>query len=170
MTMLLLCLYSEVKIKGISKTFCKQFSRDYAMTKIGRSQLRIEDDRFLRGRGQYTDDIRQSNDATLVFVRSPHAAARIVKVDLDRAKTIEGVIAIFGWDEMYANNAGSFKPRAQFPGPDNGAMRIPPFTPLADGYVRYCGEPVLGIIAKDLSLIHISSPRDGLLSRMPSSA
>lgn len=149
MTMLLFCLYSEVKIKGISKTFCKQFSRDYVMTKIGRSQLRFEDDRFLRGQGQYTDDIKQSDDATLVFVRSPHAAARIVKVDLDRAKAIEGVIAIFGWDEMYANNAGSFKPRAQFPGPDNGAMRIPPFTPLADGCVRYCGEPVLGIIAKD---------------------
>ena len=92
--MLLFCLYSEVKIKGISKTFCKQFSRDYVMTKIGRSQLRFEDDRFLRGQGQYTDDIKQSDDATLVFVRSPHAAARIVKVDLDRAKAIEGVIAI----------------------------------------------------------------------------
>ena len=57
--MLLFCLYSEVKIKGISKTFCKQFSRDYVMTKIGRSQLRFEDDRFLRGQGQYTDDIKQ---------------------------------------------------------------------------------------------------------------
>ena len=119
------------------------------MTKIGRSQLRFEDDCFLRGQGQYTDDIKQSDDATLVFVRSPHAAAQIVKVHLDRAKTIEGAIAIFGWEEMHANKAGSFKPRAQFPGPDNGAMRIPPFTPLADGYVRYCGEPVLGIIATD---------------------
>ena len=119
------------------------------MTKIGRSQLRFEDDRFLRGQGQYTDDIRQQDDATLVFVRSPHAAAKIVKIDLDEAIAIDGVIAIFGWDEMRAGNAGSFKPRAQFPGPDNGAMRIPPFTPLADGFVRYCGEPILGIIAVD---------------------
>ena len=119
------------------------------MTKIGRSQLRFEDDRFLRGQGQYTDDIRQQDDATLVFVRSPHAAAKIVKIDLDEAKAIDGVIAIFGWDEMKAGNASSFKPRAKFPGPDNGAMRIPPFTPLADGFVRYCGEPILGIIAID---------------------
>ena len=50
---------------------------------------------------------------------------------------------------MRAGNAGSFKPRAQFPGPDDGAMRIPPFTPLADGFVRYCGEPILGIVAID---------------------
>ncbi|NCW16321.1 MAG: xanthine dehydrogenase family protein molybdopterin-binding subunit, partial [Rhodobacteraceae bacterium] len=119
------------------------------MTKIGQSQLRIEDDRLLRGQGQFTDDIRQRDDAILVFVRSPHAAARIVKIDLDHAKAVEGVIAIFGWDEMRASNAGSFRPRAQFPGPDDGAMRAPPFTPLADGYVRYCGEPILGIIAKD---------------------
>ena len=119
------------------------------MTKIGQSQLRIEDDRLLRGQGQFTDDIRQRDDAILVFVRSPHAAARIVKIGLDHAKAVEGVIAIFGWDEMRASNAGSFRPRAQFPGPDDGAMRTPPFTPLADGYVRYCGEPILGIIAKD---------------------
>lgn len=119
------------------------------MTKIGQSQLRIEDDRLLRGQGQFTDDIRQRDDAILVFVRSPHAAARIVKIGLDHAKAVEGVIAIFGWDEMRASNAGSFRPRAQFPGPDDGAMRTPPFTPLADGYVRYCGEPILGVIAKD---------------------
>ena len=40
------------------------------MTKIGRSQLRFEDDRFLRGQDA-NDDIRQHDDATLVFVRSP---------------------------------------------------------------------------------------------------
>jgi carbon-monoxide dehydrogenase large subunit len=54
-----------------------------------------------------------------------------------------------GWDEMRASNAGSFQPRARFPGPDGGAMRTPPFTPLADGVVRFCGEPILGIIATD---------------------
>ena len=68
---------------------------------------------------------------------------------MDEANAIDGVIAIFGWDEMRAGNAGSFKPRARFPGPDDGAMRIPPFTPLADGFVRYCGEPILGIVAID---------------------
>ena len=67
------------------------------MTKIGRSQLRFEDDRLLRGQGQYTDDISQSDDAVLVFARSPHAAAKITKIDLERANAIDGVIAIFGW-------------------------------------------------------------------------
>lgn len=119
------------------------------MTKIGRSQLRFEDDHFLRGQGQYTDDISQSDDAVLVFARSPHAAAKITKIDLERANAINGVIAIFGWDEMRAGNAGSFQPRARFPGPDDGAMRTPPFTPLADGVVRFCGEPILGIITTD---------------------
>ena len=54
------------------------------MTKIGRSQLRFEDDRLLRGQGQYTDDISQSDDAILIFVRSPHAAAKIVNINLER--------------------------------------------------------------------------------------
>jgi carbon-monoxide dehydrogenase large subunit len=119
------------------------------MTKIGRSQLRFEDDHLLRGQGQYTDDISQSGDAILIFVRSPHAAAKIVNINLERANAISGVIAIFGWDEMRASNAGSFQPRARFPGPDGGAMRTPSFTPLADGVVRFCGEPILGIIATD---------------------
>ena len=119
------------------------------MTKIGRSQLRFEDDHLLRGQGQYTDDISQNDDAVLIFVRSPHAAAKIVNINLERAISISGVIAIFGWDEMRASNAGSFQPRTRFPGPDGGAMRTPPFTPLADGVVRFCGEPILGIIATD---------------------
>ena len=127
------------------------------MTKIGKSQLRFEDDHLLRGKGQYTDDVKNTDDAVLVFVRSPHAAARIVKIDLDAAKAIEGVIAIFSWDEMRADNACGFKPRALYSGPDDGVMRTPPFTPLADGYVRFCGEPIIGIIAKDQASAELAS-------------
>ena len=127
------------------------------MTKIGRSQLRFEDDHLLRGKGHYTDDAQNTDDATLLFVRSPHAAARIISIGLEQAKAIKGVIAIFSWDEMRANNVRCFKPRAQYPGPDDGMMRTPPFTPLADGHVRFCGEPVLGIIAKNIAIAELAS-------------
>ena len=67
---------------------------------------------------------------------------------MDEANAIDGVIAIFGWDEM---EQGMPVPLSlvHVSGPDDGAMRIPPFTPLADGFVRYCGEPILGIVAID---------------------
>ena len=129
----------------------RYFLRVYVMTKIGQSQLRFEDDYLLRGLGKYTEDIGEKDDAVLVFVRSPHAAANIVNINIEHAYAVDGVIAIFGWDEMRASHAGGFQPRARFPGPDNGAMREPPFTPLADGAVRFCGEIILGIIATNLT-------------------
>lgn len=53
---------------------------------IGEAVLRREDDRFLTGSGQYTDDITLGAQAYAVFVRSPHAHARLRSVNVDAAK------------------------------------------------------------------------------------
>jgi carbon-monoxide dehydrogenase large subunit len=53
---------------------------------IGKSVKRKEDARFLTGAGQYTDDVTMANQAHAYFLRSPHAHAKIRKIDTGRAK------------------------------------------------------------------------------------
>ena len=62
---------------------------------IGESVRRKEDYRFLTGAGQYTDDVVLANQAHAVFVRSPHAHANVVSIDVAAAKAAPGVLDVF---------------------------------------------------------------------------
>ena len=62
---------------------------------IGARSLRKEDARFLRGSGNYVDDINRPGQAYATFVRSPHAHARIEKIDTSRAAEASGVVGVF---------------------------------------------------------------------------
>jgi len=62
---------------------------------IGRSMLRVEDPRLLRGEGRYTADLQAPGALQAVFVRSPHAHARIVRIDAAAARAMRGVAAVF---------------------------------------------------------------------------
>jgi carbon-monoxide dehydrogenase large subunit len=62
---------------------------------IGKSIPRANAKRLLQGRGAYTDDLRFPRLAHIVYFRSPHAHARIVTLDLSKAKKSRGVIAVF---------------------------------------------------------------------------
>ena len=59
---------------------------------IGQSVPRANAKRLLQGRGTYTDDLRVARLVHVVFFRSPHAHARIVKLDLAQARAMPGVI------------------------------------------------------------------------------
>ena len=61
---------------------------------IGKSVPRASARRLLQGRGMYTDDLRFARLAHAVFFRSPHARARIVKLDLAKARTLPGVVTV----------------------------------------------------------------------------
>ena len=62
---------------------------------VGARIERKEDKKFLTGKGRYTADINLPNQTYAYFVRSPHARAKIVKLDLSKAKKAPGVIDIF---------------------------------------------------------------------------
>jgi carbon-monoxide dehydrogenase large subunit len=55
---------------------------------------RREDDRLLTGRGRFVDDIRMPNALHAVFVRSPHAHAKVGAIDTTEARSIVGIVAI----------------------------------------------------------------------------
>ena len=61
---------------------------------IGQPVLRFEDARLLQGRGRYIHDVNLPGQAYAVFLRSPHAHAKIVNVDTAAAKEVPGVVAI----------------------------------------------------------------------------
>ena len=75
------------------------------MGHVGTAHTRLEDDRFLTGRGRFVDDIRLPGEAHAAFVRSPHAHARIGAISTERARSMPGVLAVLtgeDWRRMAA--------------------------------------------------------------------
>ncbi|MEL7005754.1 MAG: xanthine dehydrogenase family protein molybdopterin-binding subunit, partial [Bacteroidota bacterium] len=62
---------------------------------IGQPVLRREDDRFVTGKGTYTDDIVLPGMTYAAFVRSPYAHAKIISIDSAEAESHPGVVAIY---------------------------------------------------------------------------
>jgi aerobic carbon-monoxide dehydrogenase large subunit len=64
-------------------------------TPFGRRQRRKEDQRFITGRGRYVDDLRVPDALHTAFVRSPHAHARVERIDTVAARGMPGVVAVY---------------------------------------------------------------------------
>ena len=62
---------------------------------IGRPVVRKEDERLTTGRGRFSDDFSVDGQAYAVMLRSPHPHARILGIDVTRAKAMPGVLGIF---------------------------------------------------------------------------
>ena len=62
---------------------------------IGKPILRKEDNRRLTGKGQFSDDFNLPNQAHAVFLRSPHAYAKIKSIDATNALEMNGVLGFF---------------------------------------------------------------------------
>lgn len=106
---------------------------------------RIEDERLLTGRGRYVGDIRLDNMAEAVFVRSPHAHARIRSIEVDDALASPGVIGVWTFDDLDAYFQRPLPPWFRHP-----AFRdVKSPTPLAKGIVRHVGEAVAVVVAVD---------------------
>jgi aerobic carbon-monoxide dehydrogenase large subunit len=118
------------------------------MTKplLGRSINRVEDERFVTGRGHYVDDLTVTGALHGVVVRSPHAHARIVAVDAEAARKMPGVAAVFTGLDLAADNIGPL-PCAVTNIPMVTPLIVPPCHALARDVVRYVGEPVAFVIA-----------------------
>ncbi|MHA6323989.1 xanthine dehydrogenase family protein molybdopterin-binding subunit [Roseivivax sp. CAU 1753] len=118
------------------------------MWKIGRSQARVEDDRFLKGQGAYAADRRDPSGLEMVVLRSPVAAGRLLGIDAEAARHMPGVIAVLTPDEQVEDGLGLILPRLRHPGPDGGEMPLPEVRPLATGLLQYVGHPVAVVLAE----------------------
>ena len=120
------------------------------MQKFGLAQniRRVEDPRLLIGNGRYTDDITLPNMLHGVVLRSPHAAAKIVSIDVGAARAMPGVIAIYTATDLDADGIGGLPCAAALKNRDGTDRAAPPHPVLADGHVRHVGDPVAFIVAE----------------------
>ena len=109
---------------------------------------RLEDAALLEGRAGFTDDLRLAGQAAAVFVRSPHASARIRSIDASAALGAPGTLAVLTGDDMAAAGVGNISQLRPFPGRGGAMLRIPQRPALARERVRHVGEPVALVIAE----------------------
>ncbi|MGH8248850.1 MAG: molybdopterin cofactor-binding domain-containing protein, partial [Gammaproteobacteria bacterium] len=107
----------------------------------GKKGKRKEDNRLVRGRGLFVDDYRVHGLLHMAVVRSPHAHARIHKIDVSRAQTLPGVVCTLTGDEI----AAQCDP---FPQIGAGPSANIKDYPLAVGKARHQGDPVAVVIAE----------------------
>jgi carbon-monoxide dehydrogenase large subunit len=115
---------------------------------IGASVRRKEDYRFLTGEGNYTDDVQLPGQTYAYFLRSPHAHAKIVKIDKSEALKAPGVIAILTGEDLAADKVGGVPCGWLITDVNGQPMKEPPHPALAQGKVRYVGDQVAVIIAE----------------------
>ena len=113
----------------------------------GLSPKRLEDQRLLTGQGHFIDDKPEDGALWLHVLRSPHAHARIVSVDVEAAKAMPGVHAIITGADLVADDVGTLPTLNIFKRPDGSEMKFPPRRLLAHEAVRYAGEGVAAVIA-----------------------
>jgi aerobic carbon-monoxide dehydrogenase large subunit len=118
---------------------------------IGQPVLRFEDPRLLRGQGRFVNDLNLPGQAHAIFVRSPHAHARIRSIDVEAAKQAPGVAAILTGHDVVADGLGM--PKANMPRkrPDGKPMFAPQRPALVTDRVRYVGDPVVMVVADTLA-------------------
>ncbi|MEX0984777.1 MAG: aerobic carbon-monoxide dehydrogenase large subunit [Actinomycetota bacterium] len=105
---------------------------------IGHSVKRKEDDRFIRGRGNYIDDITMPNMLHMAILRSPFAHAKINSIDTSAAAAVPGVIAVVTGELMAQHNL------AWMPTLSGDTQAV-----LATDKVRFQGQEVAAVIAED---------------------
>ena len=119
---------------------------------IGMSSPRIEDGRFLTGAGQFVDDLVAPGAAFAVFVRSPHAHARIKAVRTGNAETRPGVLAVFTGAHWQADGKGALACMHSVTSTDGSAMNEVERPVLVGDYARHVGDPLALVVAESHSL------------------
>jgi carbon-monoxide dehydrogenase large subunit len=109
---------------------------------------RKEDERLLRGKGQFTDDWSLPHQAHAVFLRSDHAHAEITRLDVSAARAMPGVLGIYTQEDLEAAGLGTPPPFFRMKGIGDMEMRSPPRYLLAKGRVRYVGHPIAMVVAE----------------------
>ena len=117
----------------------------------GRVVPRIEDESLLAGAGRFTDDVPAEGTAFIAFLRSPHAHARIVSIDIEPALALPGVLAVHTGAELAT---AGVKPIAStdvtdmFKRADGKPTASPARRALAHVRVRFVGEAVAAVVAE----------------------
>ena len=128
---------------------------------IGSRVVRREDQRLLTGQGRFLDDL--GLDALAVaFVRSPHAHARILDIDVTGALAVDGLVAIYTWEDLAdadARAGSRVSERVPVLIPHPALTHGRTGYPLARDEVNHAGEPIVMVVALDRYLAEDAAER-----------
>src|SRR5687767_2228025 len=117
---------------------------------IGQPVQRFEDPRLLRGEGRFVNDLNLDGQAHMVFVRSPHAHARIRSIDAAAALAAPGVVGVFTIEDLERDGIGTTAPTVKRTRPDGKPMFWRAHPGFAKGKVRHVGDQVACVVAETL--------------------
>jgi carbon-monoxide dehydrogenase large subunit len=120
-------------------------------TGIGAAVRRKEDQRFITGAGHYTADLNRPGQVYAIFVRSPHAHARIKGIDSKAAAAMPGVLAVLTGAELAADKIGNLICGWMIHSKDGSPMKMAPHPALAHGKACHVGEPVAVVVGETLA-------------------
>src|SRR4029453_5866568 len=120
-------------------------------TGIGAAVRRKEDQRFVTGKGHYTDDVNRAGQCCAYFLRSPHAHATIKTIDAKAAATMPGVLAVLTGAELAADKIGNLICGWMITSKDGSQMKMAPHPAIAHGKANYVGDPMAVVVAETLA-------------------
>jgi carbon-monoxide dehydrogenase large subunit len=117
---------------------------------IGKAVKRVEDKRFITGKGKYTDDMILPGQTYAYIIRSPYAHAQVKSIDISQALAAEGVVAVFTGDDIAQSGINGVPAGWQVNFKNGDIMKEPPH-PLLVGTgstVKHVGDAVAVVIAE----------------------
>jgi carbon-monoxide dehydrogenase large subunit len=125
---------------------------------VGKSMKRVEDPRFIQGKGKYVSNLDLPGMVHVAVKRSPHAHAVISGIDVSAAVALDGVVAVYTGQELIDSGVGPLP--CGFTPPD---IKVPVHNSLAVDKVRHVGDGVAAVVAESayvaedaLDLIEVS--------------
>lgn len=115
---------------------------------IGARVVRKEDKRFITGKGKYTDDVRLHGMTYASFVRSPHAHAKIKKIDTTAAKKMPGVVDVLTGQQLVDDKIGNLICGWMIHSKDGSPMKMGAWPAMAPEVVRFVGNAVAVVVAE----------------------
>ncbi len=112
---------------------------------------RVEDDALLRGRGRFVDDAAVAGQAVGLFVRSPHAHARITAIEVATARKAPGVIAVLTGPDVVDLGIASVTRHPPIAGGRGSKLVVPPRPALAVDRVMHVGNAVALVVAETMT-------------------
>ena len=110
---------------------------------VGESVKRVEDPRFIQGKGSYVANVQRPGMAYVAVLRSPHAHAAIQSIDTSAAKALDGVIDVFVGQDFIDGGVG--KMPCGWVVPD---CKVPDRWPVVPDRVRHVGDSVAVVVAE----------------------
>ncbi|MGH6922795.1 MAG: xanthine dehydrogenase family protein molybdopterin-binding subunit [Propylenella sp.] len=120
---------------------------------------RVEDFRLIRGEGRFSDDIHRAGQLYAAFVRSPHAHARILSIDVAAARSAPGVVDVLTVEDLEAAGVTDMSGHLPIEGRGGKKIVVPKRPPLARGRAMHVGDPVAMVVAESRAMAEDAAER-----------